>query len=127
MSWLGLKTSISLLSLEDELLSPTLECDEVPLILDGEFQLPSLVKNNVLASEEELVLKEMQVEKKHPELLVENVLVRVEDFNFPIDSLTFGMEEDRQVSSKERPSISTSQVWINAKHAERPCLLVRKK
>ena len=81
----------------------------------------------MLASEEELVLKEMQVEKKHLELLVENVLVGVEDLNLPIDSLTFGMEEDRQVSSKERPSIATSQVWINAKHGEIPCLLVRKK
>ena len=108
MSWLGLKISIFPLSLEDELLSLTLDCDEVPLILEGEFQVPPLVKNNVLASEEELVLKEMQVEKKHPKLLDENVLVAVEDFNFPIDSLTFGMEEDQQVSSKERPSIATS-------------------
>ena len=72
----------------------------------------------MLASEEELVVKEMEVEKKHPKLLVENVLVRVEDFNFPIDSLTFGMEEDRQVSSKEIPSIATSQVWINSEHGE---------
>ena len=92
MSWLGLKISIFPLSLEDKLSSPTLDCDEVPLILEGEFQVPPLVKNNVLTSEEELVLKEMQVEKKHPELLDENVLVGVEDFNFPIDSLTFGME-----------------------------------
>ena len=28
------------------------------------------------------------------------------------------MEEGRQVSSKERPSIATSQVWINAEHGE---------
>ena len=82
------------LSLEDELSSLTLECDKVPLILEGEFQVPSLVENIALTSEEELILKDMQVEKKHPELLVENVLVGVEDFIFPIDSLTFGMEED---------------------------------
>ena len=56
----------------------------MPLILEGEFQVSSLIENNALASEEELVLKEMQIEKKHLELLVENVLVRVEDFNFPI-------------------------------------------
>ena len=48
--------------------SVTLECDKVPLILEGEFQVSSLVENNVLASEEEPVLKKMQVEKKHPEL-----------------------------------------------------------
>ena len=73
------------LSLEDELLSPTLECDIVPLILEVEFQVSSLVENNALSSEEEPVLKEMQIEKKHPDLLVENVLVGVEDFNFPIE------------------------------------------
>ena len=73
------------LSLEDELSSPTLECNKVPLILEGEFQVSSLVENNALSSEEEPVLKEMQIEKKHLELLVENVLVGVEDFNFPIE------------------------------------------
>ena len=72
-------------------------------------------------------MKEMQAEQKHPELLVENVLVGVEDFNFPIDSLTFSMEEDRQVSSKERPSIVTSQVWINVKNGEMTLLFGKEK
>ena len=56
--------------------------------------------------------------KKHPELIIENVLVRVEDFNFPMDSLNLGMEEDRQVKFIEKPSIATSQVWINDEHGE---------
>ena len=70
------------LSIEEELKNPTLdgdkdimECDKVPLILEGEFQDPSLVEKNEFAIKVELSLKEMQVEKKHPELIVENVLV----------------------------------------------------
>ena len=102
------------LSLEDELLNPTLdknkdimECDKMPL-----------VEKNELAIDEEPSLKEKQVEKKNLKLIMENVLVGIEEFNFPIDSLTFGMEEDRQVSIIEKPSIATSQVWIDAEIGE---------
>ena len=56
------------------------------LILEGELHDPTLVENNELAIEEESSLQEKQVEKEHPELIVENVLVGVEDFYFPIDS-----------------------------------------
>ena len=92
--------SISL-SLEEELSSPTLdenkntiECEKMPLVLKGELQDPSLVENNELAIDEELLLKEKQVENRNLELIVENVLVEVEDCHFPINSLTFGMEEN---------------------------------
>ena len=98
-----------ILSLEDELLSPTLdedkeimECEKIPLTLEGEVQDPSLVEKNELAIEVEPSLEEMQVKKKHLKLIVENVLVGVEVFNFPIDSFTFGMEEDQKVSSIDR-------------------------
>ena len=79
------------LSLKDELLSLTLdehkeimECDKMPLVLKGEFQVSSLVENNELAIEVELVLKTMQIEEQHLWMKIENVLVGVEDFNFPI-------------------------------------------
>ena len=39
---------------------------------------------------------------------MENVLVRVEDFYFPIESLTFSMGEDQKVPFVERHSIATS-------------------
>ena len=41
-------------------------------------------KKNELAIDEDPLLKEKQVEKQHLELIIENVLVGVEDFNFPI-------------------------------------------
>ena len=122
------------LSLEDELLNLTLdedkitmEYDKMSLILEGELHDPTLVENNELAGEEGPSLQDKQVEKEHPKLIIENFLVEVEDFNFPIDSLTFGMEKDRQVSVIERPSIATSQVWINAKHGKMTLLVGEKK
>ena len=96
------------LSLEVELSSPTLEYDKVLVILEGEFQVLSLVENNKLASEEEPTLKTVQVEEQHPWMTIENVFVGVEKFNFPIYCLTFGMEVDWQVSSIEKPSFATS-------------------
>ena len=95
-----------------------MKCDKVSLILKGKFKDPSLVEMNELAIAEEPSVKEMQVEKKHSDLIIENVLVEVEDFNFSINSLNFGMEESRQVVNVERPSIATSQVWIDVEHEE---------
>ena len=121
--------SISL-SLEDEFSNSSLdenkdimECDKMPLVLEGELQNPTLVEKNKLAIDEERLLKEKQVEKQYPKLIMENVLVGVEDFYFPINYLTFGIEEDRQVSFVERPSIATSQVWIYAKNGEMTLLV----
>ena len=120
--------SISL-SLEEELSSPTLdedknvmECDKMPLVLEGELQNLTLVEKNELVSSEEPSLKEKQVEKEHPKLIVS-----VEDFHFPIDYLTFGMEEDRKISFVERPSIATSQVWIDAETGDMTLLVGEEK
>ena len=72
-------------------------------------------------------MKEKQVVKKHSELIVENVLGEVEDFHFPINSLTFGMEENRQVSNVERPSIAISQMWIDTENGEMTLLVGEEK
>ena len=85
------------------------------------------MKNNDIAIAKEPSLKDKQVEKKHSELIMENVLFEVANFHFPINSLTFGMEENRQVSNVERPSIATSQVWIDAKNGEMTLLVSEEK
>ena len=72
-------------------------------------------------------MEERQAEKKHPEPIKGNVLVGVEDFNFPMKSLTFSMEEDEQVSFIERPSIDKSQVWIDFQHGEMTLLVGKEK
>ena len=67
------------------------------------------------------------MEKQHPHLIIENVLIGVEYFYFPIESLNFGMEEDQQVSFIERPSIAKSQVWIDAEHGKMTLLVDEEK
>ena len=96
------------------------ECESVTLRLEEELSRPTLVedKGNEIAIEEETLFKNMQVEEKHPEIKIENVLVGVDKFNFLIDFFTLGIEEDRKVSPIGRPSIATSQVWIDAEHEE---------
>ena len=122
------------LNLKDESLSPALnedkdimECEKMTLVLEEELQNPTLVEKNELAINKESSLKEKQVEKEHPELIVENVLVGIEDFHFPIDSLTFGMEEDRQVSFVKILSIARSQMRIDAEYGEMTLLVGREK
>ena len=43
-----------------------MECNKMPLVLEGELKVPSLVENNEVDIEVELVLKTMQVEEQHP-------------------------------------------------------------
>ena len=69
----------------------------------------------------------MQVEEQHLGITIENVLVRVEKFNFPINFFTFSMEEDRKISSIGRPSIAISQIWTDAKHGEMTLLVGKEK
>ena len=45
-------------------------------------------------------------------------MVGVQNFNFPIDFVTWAIEEDRHVPYIGIPSIATSQVWIDTKHGE---------
>ena len=71
-----------------------MECDKMPLVIEGKLQNSTLVEKNELAIDEELLFEEKQVEKQHLELIMENVLVGVEDFYLPIEYLTFGMNEN---------------------------------
>ena len=104
-----------------------MECDKMPLVLKGELQDPTFVENNELVIDEELLLEEKQVEKQHPGLIMENVLVGVEDFYFLIESLNFGMEEDRKISFVENPSVSIIQMWIDVENGEMTLLVGEKK
>ena len=53
---------------------------------------PTLVekKDNELAIEEEPLLENMQIEEQHSGIKIENVLVGVDKFNFPIGFFNFG-------------------------------------
>ena len=99
----------------------------MPSVLEGELQNLALVEKNEFVIDEESLLEEKQVEKQHPKLIMENVLVRVEDFYFPIESLTFGMVVNRHVSNLERPSITLSRVWVDAENGEMTLLVGEEK
>ena len=76
----------------------------MPLVLEGELQDPTFFENNELVIDEEPLLEEKQVEKEHPELIVENVLVGVKDFNFAIESLLLAwMRTDKSHLQKNHP------------------------
>ena len=109
----------STLSLEDELLNLALKEDKnildrdtIPLMLEQEFQVPSLDMKNELAKDEKLPWEERQVEEQHLWITIDDVLVGIDKFNFPVDFLTFGIEVNQQVF--ERPFIAKIQVWIDA-------------
>ena len=65
--------------------------DIVPLSFEKELLSPTLVekKDNELVIKEELLLKEMQVEEKNSRIIIEIFFVGVENFNFPIDFVTW--------------------------------------
>ena len=96
------------------------ECNFVPLSFKEEIQEPTLVeeKKNELANEEEQLVEKREVEEHHPWTIIDNVLVGIDKFNFPIDLVTLGIEEDQQASSIVIPSNATSQVWIDIEHGE---------
>ena len=101
----------------------------MPTSFKEEIQEPTLVeeKKNELANEEELLVEKRQVEEHHLRTTIENVLVGIDKFNFPIDFMTLGMEEDRQVSYIGKPSNATSQVWIDVEHGEMTLLVGKEK
>ena len=91
------------------------ECNFVPMSFKEEIQEPTLAeeKNNELDNEEELLVEKRKVEEHHPRKTFENVLVGIDKFNFSIDFVTLGKEEDQQVPSIGTPSNATSQAWID--------------
>ena len=93
------------------------------------IQEPTLVeeKKNELANKEEQLVENRQVKEHHPRTTIENVLVGVNKFNFPIDFVTLGMEKDQQVSSIGTPSNATSQAWIDVEHGEMTFLVGKEK
>ena len=101
----------------------------MPLRVEAEIQDPTLVEEekNEVANEKELFMENRQVEEQHPHTTIENVLVGINKFNFPIDFMTLGMEENQQVSSIGRPSNATSRAWIDMEHGEMTLLVGKKK
>ena len=96
------------------------ECNLVFQNLKEQIQEPLLVeeKEEKSAAEEELSMERRHAEEHHTVIRIENVLVGIDKYSFPIDCLTFGMEEEPQVTFLRTHSTTTRQAWINIKHGE---------
>ena len=92
---------------------------------DPEIENKTLLNN--LEDEEPLVDK-LKFEEESQVMAIENILVKIDTFTFPIDFVTWGIEGDLQNSHiLRRPLLSSSQAWIDIKKGSSPCLWVRRK
>ena len=87
------------------------ECNNMLLRIKEENLNLAVVeeKKNEYANEVELIMEKRKSEEQHQQIKFQNVLVGIDKFNFPIDLVTLGREEDNQTSAQGRPSNALSQ------------------
>ena len=67
----------------------------------------------------EPIVNEPKVEEESQVMAIENVLVKIDTFTFPMDFVTLGIEGDLQNSHiLRRPLPSSSQAWIDINKGE---------
>ena len=91
------------------------KCNLVFQNLKEEIQEPSLaeIKKIEYATKRELSMEKRPVDDHHQQTKFGIVLIGIDKFNFPIDLVTLGKEEDNQASTKGRPYNGLSQAWID--------------
>ena len=106
-----------------------IECNNMLLRLKEENLNPAVVeeKKNEYANEVELIMEKRKSEEQHHQIKLQNVLVGIDKFNFPIDLVTLGREEDNQASAQGRPSHALSQAWIDTEYEEITLLVGKEK
>ena len=102
------------------------ECIDTPLssvqkfpilksVEEGENELE--IENNALLNnldDEESLLDKLKFEEVSQVMAIENILVKIDTFTFPMDFVTWGIEGDLQNSHILRiPLFSSSQAWID--------------
>ena len=73
------------------------ECNNMLLRIKEEITYPIVVevKENEYANEVELTMEMRKGEEQHQQTKFENVFVGIDKFNFPIDIVTLGIEENQ--------------------------------
>ena len=84
-------------------------------------------KKNEYANEVEQTMEMRKSEEQHQHIKIENVLAGIDKFNFPIDLVILGNEEDKQVVSIEIPSNALSRSWIDTENGEMTLLVGKEK
>ena len=108
--------------------TPLSSVQEFPILKpmeEGENELE--FEKKALLTEESLVDK-LKFEEEGQVMAIENILVKIDTFTFPMDCVTWGIEGDLQNSQiLRRPLPSSSQAWINVNKGEQLTLLVGEK
>ena len=101
------------------------EYNNMLLRIKEEITDPTVVeeKKKDYANAVELTMERKKNEEQHQRTKFENVLIGIDKFNFPINLVTLGKEEDSQALAKGRPSNAFSQAWIDTKYGEMTLLI----
>ena len=92
-----------------------------------ELEIENKTFLNNLEYEEPLVDK-LRFEEESQVMAIENILVMIDTFTFPIDFVTWGIEGDLQNSHILRiPLLSSSQAWIDINKGELTLLVGEEK
>ena len=116
------------------------ECIDTPLSSVEKFPILKFVEEgenemeiekkellNNLENEKSLVDK-LKFEEESQVVAIENVLVKIDTFTFPMDFVTWGIEGDLQNSHVlRRPLLSSSQAWIDINKGELTLLVGEEK
>ena len=96
---------------------------------EGENELE--IKNKALLNnldDEESLLDKLKFEEVSQVMAIENILVKIDTFTFPMDFVTWGIEGDLQNSHiLRRPLLSSSQAWIDINKGELTLLVGEEK
>ena len=78
--------------------------------------------------DEELIVDELKVEEESQVMAIDNILVKIDTFTFPIGFVIWGIEEDLQNSHILRRNLpSSSQAWIDINKEELALLMGEEK
>ena len=95
--------------------------------VENELEIENKALLNNLDDEESL-LDKLKFEEVSQVMAIENILVKIDTFTFPMDFVTWGIEGDLQNSHiLRRPLLSSSQAWIDINKGELTLLVGEEK
>ena len=94
---------------------------------ENELEIENKTLLNNLEDEEPLVDK-LKFKEESQVMAIENILVKIDTFTFPMDFVIWGIEGDLQNSHiLRRPLLSSSQAWIDINKGELTLLVEEEK
>ena len=112
--------------------TPLNNVQELPIVkfvegIEHKLEIEKKALLNNLENEKSLVDK-LKIEEESQVMAIENILVKIDTFTFPMDCVTWGTKGDLQNSQILRKSFpSSSQAWINVNKGELTLLMAEEK